>query len=54
MGAKQLAENLPQAATYIYDRESAERCKAEFEALGAEVTMEQHFPVMTGPGDYEE
>ena len=52
--AKQLVENLPQPAAYIGDRERAERCKAEFEALGAEVTVELHFPVITGPGIYDE
>ena len=56
MEAKQLVENLPQAAAYINisEREEAERCKAEFEALGAQVTMELHFPTITGPGIYDE
>ena len=52
--AKQVVENLPQAAAYIGDLATAERCKADFEALGAQVTMELHFPVITGPGIYDE
>lgn len=54
--AKQLVENLPQAAAFFNanDREGAERCKEEFEALGAKVTKELHFPVVSGPGYYDE
>ena len=53
---KNLVENLPQAAAYIgaNNPAEAERCKARFEALGAKVTMELHFPVITGPGYYDE
>ncbi len=53
---KNLVENLPRAAAYIgaNNPAEAERCKARFEALGAKVTMELHFPVITGPGYYDE
>jgi ribosomal protein L7/L12 len=54
--AKCLVENLPQVAAFVSgsNQREAERCKAEFEELGATVTMELEFPTVTGPGYYEE
>ena len=54
--AMQLVENTPQAAAYINanDRWEVWCCKVRFEALGAKVTMELHFPIIDGPGYYDE
>ena len=54
--AKHLVENLPQVVACVSGSrlQDAERCKAEFEALGATVTMELEFPTYSGPGYYEE
>ena len=53
---KNPVENLPRAAAYIgaNNPAEAERCKARFEAPGAKATKELHFPVITGPGYYDE
>lgn len=54
--SKRLVENLPQAAAYINanDWQEAIRRKERFEALGAKVAMELHFPIIDGPGFYDE
>lgn len=54
--SKQLVESVPQAAAYTSanDWQEAMRCKERFEALGAKVAMELHFPIMDGPGYYDE
>ena len=50
-----LVENLAQAPVKVCvgDRLKADRCRTEFEALGAKVTMEHRYPVIDGPGIYE-
>ncbi len=54
--AKCLVENLPQVVAFVSgsNQRDAELCKAEFEELGATVTMELDFPTVSGPGYYEE
>ena len=54
--AWQLVENPPQAAAFIDadNRHGAEECVARFEALGAKVEMDLHFPAVSGPGIFDE
>ena len=54
--AMDLVENLPQKVAFFSSskRQEAERCKAEFEALGATVALELEFPAYSKPGYYDE